>query len=159
MHKSQPFHRESITVEFLVEQLRDRVGVMLEAVNDFEPEVVPAERRLTESNLHRPGLALAGYTDLFTHQRVQILGNTEVQYLDHLDGDARIQAFDNLVQFEIPCLFLTNDNTLPDALIRRPQSARSPFTGLRCRRRSSCSTSGISSRTSSRSSRPSTAPL
>jgi HPr kinase/phosphorylase len=35
----------------------------------------------------RPGLALAGYVDLFTHKRVQVLGNTECQYLEHLTED------------------------------------------------------------------------
>lgn len=117
MHKSQPFHRESITVAFLIDQLRDRVGVALEGLNDASPEVLPEERRVTESNLHRPGLALAGYTELFTYLRVQILGNTEVQYLDHLDSESRERAFKNLVQFEIPCLFLTNNNTLPNELV------------------------------------------
>jgi len=79
--------------------------------------VSTADRRVTESNLHRPGIALAGYTDLFTHHRVQILGNTENQFLDHLDESARRAAFGHLVQFDVPCIFLTEGNSLTSDLL------------------------------------------
>ncbi|MFB6248210.1 MAG: HPr(Ser) kinase/phosphatase, partial [Salinibacter sp.] len=70
-----------------------------------------------ESNLHRPGLALAGYVDLFTHQRIQILGNTETQYLEHLDGPERREAFGHLIQFPVPCIVVTDGNELGDRLV------------------------------------------
>lgn len=107
------FRKESITVAFMVEQLRAAVGVKVEALNDADAE----DRLVVESNLHRPGLALAGYVDLFTHQRVQILGNTENQYLAHLADETRKDAFKNLVQFSVPCLFLTENNMLDADLI------------------------------------------
>jgi HPr kinase/phosphorylase len=126
MRKPQPFQKESISVAFLVEQLRGRVGIPVEEVNTSEEGVDPSERRVTETNLHRPGLVLAGYTELFTHQRVQVLGNTENQYLGHLDDAARLAAFEHLAQFEVPCLFLTNDNRLPDELVARATVAGIP---------------------------------
>lgn len=113
MRRPQTFQKESISVDFMVRQLRETVGVEIEAINQVEAD----EREVTESNLHRPGLALAGYVDLFTHQRIQILGNTENQYLDHLEGTARREAFTNLVQFPLPCLVVTDGNTLDEALV------------------------------------------
>lgn len=101
------FRKEAITVEFLTDQLRQTVTVPLETVVDGD-----VQRLVVESNLHRPGLALAGYVDLFTHQRVQILGNTESQYLAQLDPSKRKAAFENLIQFPIPVIFLTDSNTL-----------------------------------------------
>jgi HPr kinase/phosphorylase len=117
MHHPRPFQKESISVAFMIEQLRERVGVAAEAVNTDDARVDASTRRVTESNLHRPGLVLAGYTSHFTHQRVQVLGNTETEFLDHLDGPSRRKAFANLVYFEVPCVFLTNDNQLDPALI------------------------------------------
>jgi HPr kinase/phosphorylase len=101
----------------MVQQLRDRVGIPVEDLNAGLIGAAQDERRITESNLHRPGLALAGYTELFTFHRIQILGNTEIEYLDHLPEDRRLEAFGHLVQFEIPCIFLTNDNRLPADLL------------------------------------------
>lgn len=115
MHQGKPFRKEHITVGFLAEQLRDRVGMPVESINAGEVNV--EARLITESNLHRPGLALAGYTELFTHQRVQILGNTESRYLAHLDPEAARASFKRLVGFDVPCVFLTEDNTLAPELV------------------------------------------
>ena len=98
---------------FMVEQLRSRVGLDIKAVNDVSLESL----HVTESDLHRPGLALAGYVDLFTYQRVQILGNTETQYLTHLEPGDRARAFKNIIQFSIPCIFLTENNQLDVHLV------------------------------------------
>lgn len=117
MHKPQPYQKESITVAFMVRQLNDRVGMPVEGVNLDAEGVNPSSRRVVESNLHRPGLALAGYTGLFTSHRVQILGNTEARFLEHLDEEQRTKAFSHLVEADIPCLFLTENNRLPDNLV------------------------------------------
>jgi len=106
------YQKESITVAFMIQQLRERVEVEIESVNR-----VDEERDVTESNLHRPGLALAGYVDLFTHQRVQILGNTEHRFIRHLPDEKQASAFDNLTQFDVPCIIGTDGNVLPDRLV------------------------------------------
>lgn len=126
MRKPKTFQKESITVAFMVEQLRETVGVEVEAVEGGAASEAEA-REVTESNLHRPGLALAGYTDLFTHQRVQLLGNTEVQYLGHLGEEARREAFGRLVGFPLPCLILMNGNALPGGLAEMAGRAGVPL--------------------------------
>ena len=35
------------------------------------------ERTINNSDIHRPGLALTGFVELFTLDQVQLLGNTE----------------------------------------------------------------------------------
>ncbi len=75
-------------------------------------------REITDSELHRPGLALAGFIELFTYERVQILGNTECQYLRSLDAEQRIKSLERFLQFEIPCIFVTNDNEIPPELVQ-----------------------------------------
>jgi HPr kinase/phosphorylase len=121
-HTPKTFQKEAITVAFMVRQLRETVGVEIEALN----EVDASARDVTESNLHRPGLALAGYVDLFTHQRVQIIGNTETRYLSHLDVAARQEAFAHLVQFPLPCIIVTAGNAFSDTLTRQAADANIP---------------------------------
>jgi len=74
-------------------------------------------RDVRQKELHRPGLALAGFLELFTYDRVQVLGNTEMKYLGSLSEDGRRQSLGKLFQFEIPCLIVTNDNPLPLELV------------------------------------------
>jgi HPr kinase/phosphorylase len=112
LHQPKTFSKESITVEFMVEQIRTRIGIDIEAIN----QVDASTKHVKESNLHRPGLALAGYVELFTFERVQVLGNTENRFLQHLLPPARREAFRNLIQFSIPCIILTEGNVLDQDL-------------------------------------------
>lgn len=127
-HTPKTFSKESITVDFMVQQLRTAVEVDMESLNDVDATT----RVVKESNLHRPGLALAGYVDLFTYERVQILGNTETQYLNHLDIGARRVAFQHLIQFPIPCVILTENNTLDDSLTAMATDAGVPVYRTSC---------------------------
>lgn len=103
--------KKSITVGFLYEANRDRLQwKSLNGDAGFHRDVI-------DKNLHRPGLALAGYVELFTYNRVQIFGNTEVRYLNHLTLSERLKAFRTLLQFDLPCMVVTNGNTLDPELL------------------------------------------
>lgn len=65
------------------------------------------ERTINNSDIHRPGLALTGFVELFTLDQVQLLGNTEVEYLDSLSPSQRRQALKIMYQFDIPCVVST----------------------------------------------------
>ena len=65
------------------------------------------ERTINNSDAHRPGLALTGFVELFTLDQVQLLGNTEVDYLRSLAPARRRQALEIIYQFDIPCVVLT----------------------------------------------------
>ena len=75
------------------------------------------QNRISDKNLHRPQLALAGFVELFTYHRVQIFGNTELYYLQSLQLEDRISAFENISQFSIPCIIITNNHQIDDSLI------------------------------------------
>lgn len=75
------------------------------------------ENLIVDKNLHRPGLALAGYVELFTYHRVQIFGNTEIHYLNSLSPIEKENAFRRLFDFNLPCIIVTNDNPFEDYLV------------------------------------------
>ena len=122
MRSPEPYRKASLTVAYLAERMRDRVGLPLEPYTAADAEA----RLIRESSIHRPGLVLAGYTELFTHQRVQVLGNTECNYLAWLGEAEQMAAFERLLGFELPCIVLTDGNTLPDGLRARAEEAGVP---------------------------------
>tara|TARA_B100001250_G_scaffold100221_1_gene84289 strand:- start:6113 stop:7054 length:942 start_codon:yes stop_codon:yes gene_type:complete len=65
------------------------------------------DRIINNSDTHRPGMALTGFVDLFTVDQVQILGNTEMEYLRSLNPKKRRQALEIVYQFEVPCVLMT----------------------------------------------------
>ncbi len=72
---------------------------------------------VTDKNVHRPGLALAGYVDLFTYSRVQIFGNTEVRYLSSLKFEERRRALQTILQFDLPCIIFSDNNEMEQELV------------------------------------------
>ena len=115
--------KDKIKVSYLVKRLKKRVHINLESC---AAEEFSEHRYVREADLHRPGLALAGYIKLFTYQRIQVIGNTESQFLEHLPKEKQIEAFSNLTQFEIPVIFLTDGNRLPDYLLKLSEEAGIP---------------------------------
>ena len=75
------------------------------------------KKEIHDKDVHRPGLALAGFVDLFTYQRIQICGNTEIQYLKGLTPGKRDKALHKMFPFDIPCIIVTEDNDLPSEFI------------------------------------------
>lgn len=115
--------RDKVQVSSLVERLKERVQIKLEACASSEHS---KDKFVVEAELHRPGLALAGYVELFTYQRIQILGNTENRFLNNLSENDRNSAFNRLVSFDIPVIFLTNNNKLSGKLLKFAEEKKVP---------------------------------
>lgn len=67
-------------------------------------------------NIHRPGLVLAGFTELFPSERIQLLGNTEMLFLQKLSSEKRRLAIEKLFEFEIPCIIVADGNQVPQVM-------------------------------------------
>lgn len=103
---------ESIPIRMFYQENKDRLKLKLvTSENGFN-------RKITSANAHRPGLALAGFVDLFTYDRIQVLGNTEIQFLKTLSDEALAASIDQFIEFEIPCIIVTNDHDLPAPFIK-----------------------------------------
>jgi HPr kinase/phosphorylase len=118
--KNRETRKKSITVGFLFEATRERFK--LKALNGESG----FDNLIKDRNLHRPGLALAGYVELFTFDRVQIMGNTEIRYLNSLQSAKRTLAFTRLLEFKIPCVILTNNNKLSEELLQAAAAKKIP---------------------------------
>lgn len=97
----------SITVKTLF--LENKKPLKLELVSGKSG----LKKTITKKELHRPGLALAGFVDKFTYKRVQICGNTEILYLKKLTPAKRQKAVQKVMAFDIPCFIVTDSNEIP----------------------------------------------
>ncbi len=102
--------KDSITVEFFYESVKRLFDIKL---LNKEPDL---SRKIYDQNLHRPGLALAGFVDLFAYKRVQVFGNTEMKYLAHFPYKKQKEVLETIFKFPIPCIILSNNNKPTKAL-------------------------------------------
>lgn len=61
--------------------------------------------------LNRPGLQFTGYFEHFANERVQLLGNSEIHYLDQMDEDVLKERMDKFMSFDMPAVICARDWT------------------------------------------------
>ena len=113
--------KESINVGFLFKNAKNICKLhLLTENNDFNKKII-------DQNLHRPGLALAGFVDLFSYTRVQVFGNTEMRYLEQLSEDKLEESLDRIFNFNIPCIILTDNNNPFPLLLKKSNESKVPL--------------------------------
>jgi HPr kinase/phosphorylase len=108
---AEQYTTASIDVETLYKENKEVLSLTL--INNTSS----FRRRIREGELHRPGLALSGFVNVFTYWRVQIFGNTEIAFLHTFEPKARRDIIAKVLGFELPCIIITNDNQAPAELI------------------------------------------
>ena len=68
------------------------------------------QTNITVADVTRPGLQLAGHFKHFGANRIQLIGNMEMAYLESLSSQERATSFDRLFSRGIPCLILSRDH-------------------------------------------------
>lgn len=71
---------------------------------------------VTSPEITSPGLVLAGYVDRFVPDRLQVLGETEVSYLNSLDAASRRAIVERYSAFHVPGVFITKGQEPPAGL-------------------------------------------
>ena len=88
---------------------------MVEELNlkNLTPDIDMYGAKITVSEINRPALQLTGYFEHFANERVQIIGYVEYTYLEHLERQEKIRAYENFISKKIPCVIFTS-LTKPD---------------------------------------------
>ena len=79
-------------------------------LKNHTPEIDTDKIFITDPDINRPALQLAGFFEHFDNTRIQICGNVEHAYLaDMHTRDENIEIFDKLFSHGIPCLVFCRD--------------------------------------------------
>jgi HPr kinase/phosphorylase len=81
------------------------------------------ERKILEPSVNRPGLALGGFFNYFPYKRLQVMGNSELAYLESLDEEASARCFNRMCEWEIPCLVISRGHDLSRRFIKLADAA------------------------------------
>jgi HPr kinase/phosphorylase len=104
-------HRKTLSVTELLADTQEVLS--LERVNDVAEGPIPA----TVTDIHRPGLALAGFMQNYLNERIQVLGETEILYLSTRDETVRRDAVDRLFSVPLVCVIVTRSLDVPVELL------------------------------------------
>ena len=73
---------------------------ILHASKDYD------EAKITTYDVNRPAMQLAGFYNYFDPARIQIMGRVESTYLDTLSDEARRDAFEQFMRYDIAALVI-----------------------------------------------------
>lgn len=85
------------------------------------------DRPLPDSEVASPGLVLAGYTARFLPDRMHVLGETEITYLNALDPVEREQRLTDFFGFAVPIIFVTKGLEIPPELLQLAKARGVPL--------------------------------
>ena len=71
------------------------------------PEGKAEKMIITEKEINRPGIQLAGYFDYFTPERIQIIGKTEYTFFGNFDEESRDNTLSQYFSYDIPIVIVT----------------------------------------------------
>lgn len=81
------------------------------------------DKHISSPRIQKPGLALAGYTEHLHPSRIQVLGNTEISYLQQSDLQTAEQNVRRLCSFPVSCFIVTKGLTPPPFLLQQAKAA------------------------------------
>ena len=102
-----------------------------DVIDNFNLELVCKDtdvyRKVTVSDLNRPGLALAGFFTYYPSERIQILGKTELTFLNRLKPVTIRKRMEKLCQEKTPCVIIARDLSIPPELVEVACEKRIPL--------------------------------
>jgi HPr kinase/phosphorylase len=85
------------------------------------------DRPLRHPRVQKNGLALAGHHHGVVPTRVQVLGETELSYLDSLDSDSRSVAARDFFSLGLSCVVITGAHEPPRAFVTAAEATGTPL--------------------------------
>ncbi len=100
---------ESISLTKIIEKME---------LENLTPEIEVKGIRITQSDINRPALQMAGYFEHFDATRLHIVGSVEHSYIESLPEEKEREALEKLLSYPIPCIVFCR-NLHPDEMFRQ----------------------------------------
>jgi len=101
------------------------------ALEDLKLRVVAGEagfsRPVSWGRIQRPGLAFAGFLAFIKPGRIQILGESELHYLDTMPPDVRAARIADICRLPVAAFVVTKGQRVPDDLARECRTRDVPL--------------------------------
>lgn len=96
----------SVRIETLIEKLN---------LKNLTPDVDITVKKITQPDINRPALQLAGYFEHYEETRTQIIGFVEYSYMEHMEEEKKKEVYPRVLSGKTPCVVFCRD-LQPDEL-------------------------------------------
>ena len=85
----------SVSMEHLIEKLQ---------LQNLIPEIDISEIKITQPDINRPALQLAGYFEHYEETRPQIIGFVEYSYMEQMEEEKKREVYPRVLSEKTPCI-------------------------------------------------------
>lgn len=90
----------SISLQKIIEKMN---------LTNLTPEIAVDKIKITQPDINRPALQIAGYYEYFDATRLQIVGFVEHNYMEELSDERKRESYEKLLSFDIPAIVFCRD--------------------------------------------------
>ena len=95
-------------------------------LENLTPEIDVKHVKITQPDINRPALQLAGYFEHFDATRLQIVGFVEYTYMEGMTDETRKEAYEKLMAYDIPCIVFSRDLKPDPIFLEKATQADTP---------------------------------
>lgn len=81
------------------------------------PDVNINEISISQTDVNRPALQLAGFFDYFDSNRIQVIGHVEYTYMQKMGRDHGAAMMNRILEYKVPCIVFCRDIEVDKELI------------------------------------------
>ena len=113
--------------------MKSKYSISLESlIKEFQLEELylpcsPSEIKVSSTEVERPGLALAGFVEMFDPLRIQVIGKTETKYLTELSSTQRKLRLEEFLRLRPVAVVLTSNLSVIDEAMELVQKYKVPL--------------------------------
>ena len=96
-------------------------------VKNLTPEVDLDACEITQADINRPALQLAGFFDYFDHHRIQIIGQVEHTYIEKQGIEKSAEMMGKIMSYKVPGIVFCRDLPVPEEFLNLAEEYQIPI--------------------------------
>ena len=96
-------------------------------VQNLTPEVDLDACEITQADINRPALQLAGFFDYFDHHRIQIIGQVEHTYMEKQGIEKSAEMMGKIMSYKVPGIVFCRDLPVPEEFLNLAEEYQIPI--------------------------------
>lgn len=96
-------------------------------IENLTPDIDIENIEISQSDINRPALQLAGFFDYFDHHRIQVIGQVEHTFMEKQGDVVSTEMMGKIMSYKVPCIVFCRDLPVPDKFIELSQEYGVPI--------------------------------
>ncbi|ROR28549.1 Hpr(Ser) kinase/phosphatase [Mobilisporobacter senegalensis] len=96
-----------------LQQLIDKMNL-----ENCTPEIDISNIEISQTDVNRPALQLAGFFDHFDSNRIQVIGHVEYTYMQKMEKDHGIGILSRIFECQVPCIVFCRNMDIEEGILQ-----------------------------------------